>query len=61
MGKIWNSVVIGDDGKMYCIVTDEDTRGWSALVCLGYAGCAGPGNTPWPMIGHDRRHTNKQL
>lgn len=61
MGKIWNSVVIGDDGKMYCIVTDEDTRGWSALVCLGYAGCAGPGNTPWPMVGHDRRHTNKQL
>ena len=58
--KIWCSPVIGDDGKMYICFTDNDTRAFGGVICLSYEGCSGPGNTEWPMVGHDRRHTGKQ-
>lgn len=58
--KIWCSPVIGDDGKMYICFTDNDSREFGGVACLSYEGCTGPGETEWPMIGHDRRHTCKQ-
>ena len=58
--KIWCSPVIGDDGKIYICFTDNESRAYGGIVCLGYEGCSGPGNSEWPMIGHDRRHTGKQ-
>lgn len=61
--KFWSSPVIGDDGKIYMQFTNDDAarkREWGGLLCLSYAGCQGPGQTQWPMIGHDRSHTNRQ-
>lgn len=58
--KIWCSPVIGDDGRMYICFTDDDTRAFGGVVSLSYSGCAGPANSDWPMVGHDRRHTSKQ-
>ena len=59
--KIWCSPVIGDDGKIYICFTDEDTRLFGGVVCLSFDGCTGPADSEWPMAGHDRRHTGKQL
>ena len=58
--KIWSSPVIGDDGKIYICFTDNESRAYGGVICLGYEGCTGPGNSEWPMVGHDRRHTCKQ-
>lgn len=61
--KVWSSVVIGDDGKVYIQFTNNDSaklREYGALVCLSVEGCTAPGQTEWPMMGHDRRHTNAQ-
>lgn len=58
--KFWCSAVIGDTGKIYCCFTDEDTRTYGGVLCVSYEGCEGPANSDWPMIGQNRRHTNKQ-
>lgn len=59
--KIWCSVVIADNGRMYICFTDDDSRAFGGVACLSYAGCEGPAESEWPMIGHDCRHTGKQL
>ena len=59
--KIWSSPVIGDDGRIYICFTEANKRKYGGVVCLGYAGCTGPADSDWPMMGHDRRHTGKQL
>lgn len=59
--KVYSSVVIGDDGKVFLQFTNNDSgkvRAFGALVCLEVGGCTGVGNTPWPMMGQNRRHTN---
>ena len=59
--KVWCSPVIGDNGKIYIQFTNNDSekkREYGALVCLQTDACTGPGNTSWPMIGQNRRHTN---
>jgi outer membrane protein assembly factor BamB len=59
--KVYSSVVIGDDGKVFLQFTNNDSgkkREFGALVCLEVGGCTAVGDTPWPMIGQNRRHTN---
>ena len=59
--KVYSSVVIGDDGKVFIQFTNNDSgkvRAFGALVCLEVGGCTGVGDTPWPMMGQNRRHTN---
>ncbi|MBE6251315.1 MAG: PKD domain-containing protein [Bacteroidales bacterium] len=59
--KVYSSVVIGDDGRVYLQFTNNDAgrvREFGALVCLEVGGCTAPGNTDWPMMGQNRRHTN---
>lgn len=59
--KVYSSVIIGDDGKVYLQFTNNDSekkREFGALVCLEVGGCTAPGNTDWPMMGQNRRHTN---
>lgn len=61
--KVWSSPVIGDDGKVYLQFTNNDSakkREFGALVCMQTPECKGPGNSDWPMIGQNRRHTNYQ-
>lgn len=61
--KVWSSPVIGDDGKIYLQFTNNDAakkREFGLLVCMQVPECQGPGNTDWPMIGQNRRHTNNQ-
>jgi outer membrane protein assembly factor BamB len=58
--KVYSSVVIGDDGKVFLQFTNNDEnkkREFGAIVCLEVGGCTGVGNTPWPMFGQNRRHT----
>ena len=58
--KVYSSVVIGDDGKVFLQFTNNDAnkaREFGAIVCLEVGGCTGVGNTPWPMFGQNRRHT----
>ena len=57
--KFWSSPAIGDDGKVYIQFTDTSEK-WGGVLCLKYEGCTGPGQTDWPMMGHDRRRTNCQ-
>lgn len=67
VAKIWSSVVIGDDGTVYISFTDSDTRTFSGVVAFqpfdksGNKFCSAPADSEWPMFGHDRRHTNRQL
>ena len=61
--KVWSSPVIGDDGKIYLQFTNNDAgkkREFGLLVCMQVPVCKGPGNSDWPMIGQNRRHTNNQ-
>ncbi|MBE6215248.1 MAG: hypothetical protein E7123_03360 [Bacteroidales bacterium] len=61
--KVWSSPVIGDDGKIYLQFTNNDAakkREFGAIVCMQIPECTAPGNTDWPMIGQNRRHTNCQ-
>lgn len=53
-GAIYSSPVIGSDGTVY----------FGSRDCKLYAlttGCGGPADSPWPMYGHDARHTFSQL
>lgn len=67
MAKIWSSVVIGDDGVVYISFTDSDTRTFSGVIAFrpydksDNKFCKGPAASEWPMFGHDRRHTNRQI
>ena len=67
MAKIWSSVVIGDDGIVYISFTDSDTRTFSGVIAFrpydksDNKFCKGPAASEWPMFGHDRRHTNRQI
>ncbi len=67
VAKVWSSVVIGDDGVIYLAFTDNDDRTVSGVAAFnpknadGEQFCKGPAESDWPMFGHDRRHTNRQL
>lgn len=59
--KVYSSVIIGDDGKVYLQFTNNDAeknREFGALVCLEVGGCTAPSDSDWPMMGQNRRHTN---
>ena len=61
--KVYSSVVIGDDGKIYIHFTNNDTakkRAFGAIVCLQVPECKGVSDSVWPMFGQNRRHTNNQ-
>lgn len=58
--KFWSSPVIGDDGKIYIHFTDEETRAFGGVLCVSFSECEGPADSDWPMIGQNRRHTNRQ-
>ncbi len=66
VAKIWSSIVIGDDGIVYISFTDSDTRKFGGVVALrpfdasDKKFCTGPATSGWPMLGGDRRHTNRQ-
>lgn len=59
--KIWCSPVIADDGRMYICFTDDDTRAFGGVASLSFEDCKGPSDSDWPIVGHDCRHTSKQL
>ena len=67
VAKIWSSIVIGDDGTVYIAFTDNDDRTVSGVAAFkpynaaNEKFCTGPADSEWPMFGHDRRHTNRQL
>ena len=60
--RIWSSIAINDDGKMYFAPTYR--KNWDsysgAVMCVSYEGCTGPGDTPWPMKGADARRSGVQ-
>lgn len=58
--KMWSSVTIGDDGKMYIGFQKNDSSTASGLLCLESSAVTGPGTSSWPMFGVDRRHTGVQ-
>lgn len=58
--KMWSSVTVGDDGKMYIGFTKEDVVGDAGILCLSSASVTGPGTSAWPMYGVDRRHSGIQ-
>jgi len=55
--KIWSSPVIADNGMIYIGVTHIDDPSKSVLIALTDEGVTGPGLSPWPMKGQNRRHT----
>ena len=63
--KIWSSPIIGDDGKIYICFSEGYEHTYGGVICLrfdddnekGITGCHGPANSPWPMVGANRRHT----
>lgn len=67
VAKIWSSIVIGDDGIVYISFTDNDSRKFAGVVAFrpydktDTKFCKGPAASEWPMFGHDRRHTNRQI
>lgn len=67
VAKIWSSIVIGDDGIVYISFTDNHTRKFAGVVAFrpydknDNKFCNGPAASEWPMFGHDRRHTNRQI
>ena len=58
--KMWSSVTVGDDGKMYIGFQKVDEQTRSGLVCLTSSAVTGPGNSCWPMFGVDRKHSGVQ-
>lgn len=58
--KMWSSVTIGDDGKMYIGFQKNDEQTRSGLLCLASSAVTGPGNSCWPMFGVDRKHSGVQ-
>ena len=61
--KVYSSVVIGDDGKVFIQFTNNDLdkkRAFGAIACLQIPECKGVSDSVWPMFGQNRRHTNNQ-
>ena len=61
--KVYSSVVIGDDGKIFIQFTNNDSgkkRAFGAIACLQLKECTGVSDSVWPMFGQNRRHTNNQ-
>ena len=61
--KVYSSVVIGDDGKIFIQFTNNDSakkRAFGAIACLQIPECKGVSDSVWPMFGQNRRHTNNQ-
>ena len=61
--KVYSSVVIGDDGKVFIQFTNNDSgkkRAFGAIACLQIPECKGVSDSVWPMFGQNRRHTNNQ-
>lgn len=67
VAKIWSSIVIGDDGIVYVSFAESKDRKFSGVVAFrpydksDNKFCKGPAASEWPMFGHDRRHTNRQI
>lgn len=67
VAKIWSSVVIGDDGIVYVSFAESVYRKFSGVIAFrpydknDNKFCKGPAASEWPMFGHDRRHTNRQI
>lgn len=67
VAKIWSSIVIGDDGIVYVSFAESKERKFSGVIAFrpydksDNKFCKGPAASEWPMFGHDRRHTNRQI
>jgi hypothetical protein len=59
-GKIWSSPTIGDDGVIYIGIINTTDNTKSALVALSDPGITAAADSPWPMRGQNRKHTNVQ-
>ena len=61
--RIWSSIAIGADGKMYVGASyHKDKADYNgAVVCLSYEGCTGPADTSWPMKGANAQRTGNQM
>ena len=62
--KAYGTVIIGNDGKMYCSVFFRDsskTALLSAVYCLESGLCKGVGDTPWPLKNADCRNSGNQV
>lgn len=59
--KIWSGIVIGDDGTILIQFTDNDNRAVGGLAAINVDYTTGPSTqSPWPMMGQNRKHTNRQ-
>ena len=59
--KIWSGIVIGDDGTVYIQFTENELRIQGGIAAITVDVCTGPStSSPWPMMGQNRRHTNRQ-
>lgn len=59
--KMWSSVTVGDDGKMYIGFTKEDGEiNEAGMLCLSASSVTGAGTSAWPMYGVDRKHSGVQ-
>lgn len=59
--KIWSGIVIADDGTILVQFTDNDNRALGGLAAIKVDYTTGPSTvSPWPMMGQNRKHTNKQ-
>jgi len=59
--KIWSGIVIGDDGTIYVQFTDNNDRTIGGLAAIKVDYTTGPSTvSPWPMMGQNRKHTNRQ-
>lgn len=61
VAKIWSGIVICDDGTILIQFTDNDNRALGCLTALSLDYTTGPSTqSQWPMMGQNRRHTNRQ-
>lgn len=59
--KVWSGIVIGDDGTILIQFTDNEDRTVGGLAALSLDYTEGPSKvSPWPMVGQNRKHTNRQ-
>ena len=61
VAKIWSGIVICDDGMILVQFTDNDTRSLGGLAAITVDYTTGPSTkSQWPMMGQNRKHTNRQ-
>lgn len=61
IAKIWSGIVICDDGTILIQYTDNDERSLGGLIAINVDYTTGPSTvSPWPMMGQNRKHTNRQ-